>query len=82
MSVVFNYTPFIGCSFCFNSTGVRRFQYDDTDKDFLPKRSVFLFSEGSDWFSTSYEDSRPFEENYILISLLLINGYQFIFLCV
>lgn len=66
--------------FALTARGVRRFQYDDTDKDFLPKWSMFLFSEGSDWFSTSYEDSRPFEENYILISLLLINGYQFFFL--
>ncbi len=51
--------------------------HDATDQDFLPEGSTFSFHEGSDWFNTSYEDTRPFGEDSILTALLLINGYLF-----
>lgn len=44
--------------------------HDATDQDFLPEGSTFSFHEGSDWFNTSYEDTRPFGEDSILTALL------------
>lgn len=51
--------------------------HDATNQDFLPDGSTFSFHQGSDWFNTSTEETRHFEEDSILTALLLINGYLF-----